>query len=197
MRKQSNSSSGNSGRWSQSCVAVAVGFPSAGPRALAPLLGLQRARRLHADCVSVCAAVWQLPQSQPNTTRTAAAWHAGRQREEEWEEVEELEGGKVTLAVNRKALTFGYVLPSISSHNHIITVTGKLRTPTMRAEITNAPWAYLHFRFIMMTANRRQADLSGQREAEGGIIYLLTAVQLMYEIYIKSVMYVCMCIVYI
>lgn len=98
-------------------VAVAVGFPSAGPRALAPLLGLQRARRLHADCVSVCAAVWQLPQSQPNTTRTAAAWHAGRQREEEWEEVEELEGGKVTLAVNRKALTFGYVLPLISSHN--------------------------------------------------------------------------------
>lgn len=51
-----------------------------------------------------------------NQTRHALQ-QAGRQREEEWEEVEELERGKVTLAVNRKALTFGYVLPLISSHN--------------------------------------------------------------------------------
>lgn len=40
--------------------------------------------------------------------------HALQQPGTQWEE---LEGGKVTLAVNRKALTFGYVLPLISSHN--------------------------------------------------------------------------------
>lgn len=46
-------------------------------------IGSSPGMRLHADCVSVCvcAAVWQLPQSQPNTTRTAAR-QAGKKGEE-------------------------------------------------------------------------------------------------------------------